>query len=183
MNMKEITTITTKREHEIKPLRHCELTRAEQREESELVREADKRAEREWNRAPRQFTSDSAETKAWQSKPAWAPDRGMHPLAKAQEEARKAAREDFRMEVARRRAAKTSLRVDLPEHISRVDIKAGIFRDIEAAVEELKQQLRSKYPDVSAGTIDGHIAKCVGAERIALGDLGRWLREARRRIR
>jgi hypothetical protein len=156
------------------------LTNAEKREESELVREAEKRVEREWNKAPRQFTSDSAETKAWQRKPVWSPDRGMHPFAKAQEEARKAAREDFRMEVARRRAAKTSLLVGLPEHISRVDIKTDIFRDIEAAVEELKRQLRSKYPDVSAGTIDGHIAKCVGAERIALGDLNRMLREARR---
>jgi hypothetical protein len=67
--MKEITTITTKREHEIKPLRHCELTEAEKKEERELVKEAEKRVYKQWSFGPWELSINSAEAKAWRSNP------------------------------------------------------------------------------------------------------------------
>jgi hypothetical protein len=110
---------------------------------------------------------NSAEAKAWRSNPK--SEGYTHPLAKAQKLAREAAREDYRAGVARKRAEAASLHVDLPSHISRPaerKIDADILRDIEKAVDGLRQQLLNKYPDVNADHIDAHIAKCVKAERI-----------------
>jgi hypothetical protein len=98
----------------LRPGEKAELRKVELRN---AVKEAERRIEDAWYRAPRDQTVDSPECQAWRATPYH--QRKMHPLEAAKQQARAIARADLR---ARWAAEDAEPGIDLPAHITRLPI-------------------------------------------------------------